>query len=241
MPRPCTHINESCKKVDKSETWHQKRDNTRFIGRRYGRLIISEYKGKKGYETFFLCKCDCGKEKIVRKNDLMSGHTKSCGCLNRERIREKCVTHGLSNKRLYYIWKGMIHRCEDPKESGYHRYGGRGITVCDEWHDVKNFYDWAVKADYKEGLELERNDNNKGYSPGNCRWATRKEQTRNTRRNIKITYQGATKVLTDWAEHFGIPINTLQYRYYRGDRGERLFRTVQSECNWRLKKGLNTQ
>ena len=139
------------------------------------------------------------------------------------------ITHGLSKTRIYGIWKKMIYRCENPKVAEFKHYGGRGIKVCKEWHDIKNFYNWAINNGYGERLEIDRIDNSKDYCPENCRWATRKQQCNNERRNVRTEINGVTHTLAEWSEITGINANTLQYRYYRGDRGERLIRKVDLE------------
>ena len=207
-----------------------------LMGKKFGRLKVIEYVGISNHSALWKCKCKCGNEKIIVGNDLISGHTKSCGCYQRESTINRFTTHGLSSERLYNIWKGMIYRCENPKAKEYKNYGKRGITVCKEWHNVKIFIDWAKTNGYKDNLEIDRINNDGNYEPNNCKWSTRKEQTLNTRRNIKITLNGTTKTLSEWSEQYGFNVNTIQYRYYRGDRGEQLFRPINNICNWRLKK-----
>ncbi|SDX85350.1 hypothetical protein SAMN05660923_03051 [Tepidimicrobium xylanilyticum] len=200
-------------------------------GQKFGRLTVLGFHDvdPKRKESRWLCKCECGNKRIVRGWKLTSGHTKSCGCLNKERAIAASTTHGLSSEKLYSIWKAMLARCENKKHPAYKDYGGRGIKVCDEWHDIRTFIKWANNNGYKEGLELDRIDNNGNYEPSNCRFTTRKKQTRNTRRNINVTIDGQTKTLSEWAEIHNLKVNTLQYRYYRGDRGRRLVRPVETK------------
>lgn len=147
---------------------------------------------------------------------------------NLKLANEACTTHGLSYTKEYAIWKNMLRRCENPKEKRYKDYGGRGISVCKEWHDIETFYKWTKDSGYKEGLTIDRIDVNGNYEPNNCRWATQKEQVNNERRNIKVEFNGVVHTLAEWSEILNIKVNTLQYRYHRGDRGARLLRKVDS-------------
>ena len=210
-----------------------------LIGQRFGRLVVIEKLPSKNNRCWWRCKCDCGNFKDVPTKYLTSGTTQSCGCLNKiksenakkaaKKSAEVCTTHGLSNTRIYSIWKNMIYRCENSKTAEFKLYGGRGIKVCEEWHDIRKFQEWAMINGYKEGLEIDRVDVDGNYEPLNCRWATRKQQNNNKRNNVKAEINGEIHTLAEWSEITGITINTLQYRYYRGDRGERLIREVDLE------------
>lgn len=129
---------------------------------------------------------------------------------------EHLITHGKSNTRLYGIYRGMWCRCYNKNHEHYNQYGGRGITICDEWlHDFMNFYKWAINNGYDDNLTIDRIDNNKGYSPNNCRWVNQKIQLRNRKNTVKINYNGVTKPLSCWAEDLTVPLSRLQNRYYR--------------------------
>lgn len=156
-----------------------------LTGQRFNRLVVIERCGKKCGLTAWLCRCDCGRQTVVIGSDLTKNHTKSCGCLRNELTRSRVTKHGKKGIRLYQIWKGMTQRCLNPANPGYKRYGGRGITVCDEWkNDFQSFYSWAMANGYDENAPrgqctIDRIDNDKGYSPENCRWVDMKTQIHN--------------------------------------------------------------
>ena len=133
------------------------------------------------------CRCICGNERDVVLSSLLRGNTHSCGC----RKGDVTATHRMTGKPLYNSWSNMVQRCTNPKHPSYPRYGGRGIRVCREWlEDCQAFVDWALANGFAEGKSIERIDNDKSYCPGNCRWATRREQQRNRHNNHWITFRG---------------------------------------------------
>ena len=161
-----------------------------MTGRLIGRLLVIEECGRDSRgEALWRCRCECGNEVIVLGSNLRSEHTTSCGCYQRERASEVRTTHGMCKTRLYSVWmdmlvRGGVHKGASEKDK--HNYQDRGITVCDEWLVFENFRDWALSHGYKEGLQIDRVDNDKGYCPENCRWVTPKENANNRRNTIRL-------------------------------------------------------
>jgi hypothetical protein len=179
-----------------------------FEGQRFGRLLATKYVGKTSYH----CVCDCGNETTVVTYHLKSGNTKSCGCLHLEMVRAQKTTHGMSGTQECEIWAGMLKCCKNPSDKNY---GGRGITVDERWNDFETFFrDMGPRPSPSHSID--RKDNNKGYSPENCRWATRQEQNNNTRANVFLEHNGQRKTVTQWAKDTAIARRTLQCRLERG-------------------------
>lgn len=127
-------------------------------------------------------------------------------------------------KEWYGTYHSMMDRCYRESNCNYAQYGGRGIKVCEEWHNIEAFERWAVENGYHKGLTIDRIDSDGDYEPNNCRWATMKEQTNNRRNTIRLEYNGEIHTISEWAEIIGVNRSTLNNRYWRGDRGEKLFR-----------------
>ena len=198
-------------------------------GQRFGRLTVIREAERQHGHRYILCRCDCGNEKSINLNSLVKGMSNSCGCYRREFIANRNYKHGLTKRetkieRLYTIWSGMKYRCCDPNGKGYHNYGGRGITVCDEWiNDYTAFKEWSLNNGYAEDLSIDRIDNDKGYSPDNCRWTTMKVQANNTRVNHRVTYQGETHTLSEWGDILGMSDDLISRRLREGMPLERVF------------------
>lgn len=177
-----------------------------LTGQRFGRLTVLERAENKGAYVCWKCRCDCGIEKIIAGYCLKSGKTQSCGCLQIERTAEAHTTHGKYHTRLHGIWTDMKARCNNPNRKAYKDYGGRGITVCEEWHNsFETFYEWAMANGYSDDLTIDRIDNDKGYSPDNCRWATMADQNKNKRAGgHKLTKQ---------------QVENIRAEYRKGERG----------------------
>lgn len=179
-----------------------------FIGNKFGRLTVISDELRKKYKSgcvkFGLFKCDCGCIKEIRFSVVKSGKVSSCGCMFRELISKRNTIHSLSNTVMYRRWLGMKNRCYIKSNKSYHNYGGRGVTVCDEWIDsFINFYNWSILNGYSDDLTLDRIDVNGNYEPNNCRYVTRKYQNVNKRNNHKITINGDTKTISEWSEISG--------------------------------------
>lgn len=184
-----------------------------MTGQRFGRLTVKEYSHiGNGGKAYWLCVCDCGNETTVSGDKLRQGWTKSCGCLQREHLGDYRRTHGKTDTKIYIIWTNMRSRCQYKKNSMYYNYGGRGISVCEEWQRFEPFYEWAIANGYKEGLSLERIDVDGNYEPSNCKWIPLKDQSLNQRRSHLITAFGKTQTIKEWADESGIKYDTIERR-----------------------------
>ena len=193
-----------------SRDWNnQKGGNTKSVimdlsGQRFSNLTVIR-KSEQKYRTAFLweCKCDCGKICLVQQGALRSGNIKSCGCQYRK--------HGMTDTLIYKVWQMMKDRCYNPKSKSFHRYGGRGISVYDEWRrSSASFIKWALENGYARGLAIDRKDNNGNYEPGNCRFVTVSENNRNTRRT-KLSPDQVIDIKS--MVHSGIPDQEIAERF----------------------------
>lgn len=196
-----------------------------LVGVKSGHLKVIRVENHKSRNMCF-CVCDCGRNTWARVSRIISGRSQSCGC----RRYDKVTSHGMSGKRnrhpLYGIWTSMVARCSNVKHKQYDSYGGRGITVCDRWLGNEGFANFlSYMGDRPDGCSLDRVDNDKGYSPDNCRWATVKVQQRNTRGNRMATCDGKTQCVAAWAEEVGVPWYLIRNRLEQGWSDERAIKT----------------
>lgn len=186
------------------------------VGYRSGRIVTVEVvsRDSKG-NAYWLCKCDCGETTTVSQCSIKSGDTRSCGCYREETSGKSNWKHGKTKTRTYSVWSDMKARCAGKTEQCRKDYAARGITVCDRWLDsFENFL--ADMGEQPDGMMLERKDNDKGYDPDNCTWATRKEQNRNRRSVRYLTHNGVTKKLCEWADEYKISSMKLRSRIDSG-------------------------
>lgn len=191
----------------------------RFIdltGQRFGRLtVLGLAPMRNGVKTQWLCRCECGKTCAPQAATLRNGKAQSCGCLRVERVRAAHLTHGLHSAPEYMVWYQMHERCRNPAHKHFASYGGRGIGVCDAWQDLETFLrDMGPRP--SAAHQLDRKDNDAGYSPENCRWATRIENASNKRTTVRVTLNGETMCLAEAARRTGIKPPTAYWRAKRG-------------------------
>jgi len=195
------------------------RDAKDMTGVKVGYLLVVKEAGAINKARHWLCQCDCGNPVVTDGRKLREyakkGYSPSCGCRKGYGNR----THGLSTHPLRSVWNHMIQRCYNPNRSCYPRYGGRGITVCERWWQFEGFWK-DMRPSYKPGLTLERINNEAGYFPANCRWATVREQNRNRRDNRWVKTANGALTIADYADSTGLPRSTVQARLNRGDLEE---------------------
>ncbi len=196
-----------------------------LAGQRFGRLVAVSIAFRRN-GAYWLCECDCGGTNVVRAGLLRNGTVASCGCGSREQAKLNCQKWWRRNERipaelrrsLKDCYSNMVRRCTDPSNNRWECYGGRGITVCNEWIGIdgrRRFYDWALQAGYDKGLQIDRIDVNGNYTPENCRFVDAVVQANNSRRNRVITWQCRSMTAADWARELGLTYASMQHRLDR--------------------------
>lgn len=213
-----------------------------LTGKWYGNLEVIRLEiDIPGKKKKWLCRCKkCGREVIVAGSNLQSGHSTQCKKCQLNDVQKSNVKHGMTGTKLYGVWNAMINRCENYNSKSYCDYGGRGITICEEWHNSTSFFEWAQENGYKEGLEIDRIDVNGNYCPENCRWITKTENANNKRENKIIEYNGEKKTLAEWARFYNVNYKNLSRNILKGDslidaikRLETGERTHRGSKNWK--------
>ena len=186
-----------------------------LIGKKFGILTVIN-KDESFHDckhTKYICLCECGKTKSIYKHSLVNGRTKSCGCQQGKGKKGVNATHGMSKTRIYAEWCAMKRRCL-PNTRDSKNYYSRGITVCDEWqNDFMSFYNWSMENGYDDTLSIDRINNDKGYSPKNCRWISIGKQQSNKTNTIRINYEGEEYSLHSLCVHLGLPYKSIHKRY----------------------------
>lgn len=175
-----------------------------YAGQKFNRWTMISFSHREGPRTHWLCRCDCGTEKIVNVGNVRSGGSASCGCLQRETTSDVMATHRLSQSPMYRSWSSMKSRCLNPNNYDYKWYGGRGITVCEQWMDFKNFLA-DMQPSWRKGLTIDRINADGNYEPSNCRWATLKVQQRNRTNTAHIDTPDGRMSIAEFAERCGLP------------------------------------
>lgn len=206
------------------------------FGKRFGRLTaLPEAVSVSGHQVKVKFHCDCGVDKFIREDHVKSGRVRSCGCLNSELASARKTVHGCATRKHgktpeFKVWIGIWQRCTDTRSPVYSRYGGRGITVCERW---KTFTNFLADMDCRPTPvhTIERKNNNLGYSPDNCEWATRTVQANNRRSNHLLTLNGVTLSAAEWGRKIGVDSLTLLARSYRGWSDSKTLTTPIRPCH----------
>ncbi len=174
------------------------------VGLRYGRLFVNSYAYTERKKACWNCICDCGKETVVDGSSLQQGFTQSCGCIKREQTVARNFRHGLRHHPKYLTWLDMHLRCYNEDAEWFHDYGGRGIFICPEWHDLRTFLAWCDEQKPPKGYSIDRRDNDGPYSPDNCHFITPHAQNRNMRSNVWVEWSGGRMILKDFVAAHGV-------------------------------------
>lgn len=192
-----------------------------LTGQQFGKLTVIDISKKvwsgKRERYYWKCRCECGNMKDVRTDCLTSGNVRSCGCIKKEQDKINLIKfhqHKLSGTSLWYVYYSMLHRCYNKEDTHYDNYGGRGIAVCEEWKgSFDNFAQWALNNGYKQGLQIDRINNDGNYEPSNCRWCTLKENCRNRGSNVLVEYKGKFVTIVELSEILNRPYKEVYYKY----------------------------
>lgn len=208
-----------------------------IIGKKFNRLLVLREDGKTRFgKKKFLCLCDCGNHVSVIGSQLLSGNTKSCTCLQKQKAFAKCYKHGLKDTPEYMAWVNMRNRCYYKNNNHYHRYGGRGITVCKRWlgeNGFINFYNDMGKRPTSEH-SLDRKNNDKNYTKSNCRWATEKIQQRNKSVNVWLEANGIRMLQREWAKRWNVTDSLIRQHFKYGRSFKEIFEYFEGgECKKR--------
>ena len=193
------------------------------MSEKFGRYTVIAEAGRKNDMRQVLCRCDCGTERVIYYKNLKSGNSKSCGCLASEHTSARNFKHGGAKTPTWSIWVGMKQRCSEASAKNKEWYFDRGIRVCERWNDYRLFL--ADMGERPAGMQLDRVNNDGNYEPSNCRWATPKTNSRNTRRNHVLEYEGASLTIAEWSERLGWPAYIIINRL---------------RCGWTIEKALTT-
>lgn len=204
----------------------KKSQENELAGTRFGYwTVLSKAQTRNGI-SYWNCRCDCGNERKVSTCNLITGKSKSCGCYQKQVLKQRTFKHGMTNSRLYTIYNDMKHRTQNPNDPAFKHYGKRGITICDEWlgeDGFSNFVEWSINNGYSDDLSIDRIEVNGNYCPENCRWATSEVQGNNKRVCHYITHNGETHTVTEWSKITGIKRETLFARIRYGWDESQLF------------------
>jgi hypothetical protein len=183
-----------------------------MVGQRFGRFVVIARDGYHGHMAAWRCRCDCGNERTVGGAPLRQGRSNSCGCLMRERVSETNSTHGMTSSRTWRTWRSMRLRCLNPEATGYHNYGGRGITICDRWSAFERFLE--DMGERPDGTSLDRYPDSDGpYCKENCRWATPLQQGEKRRGLRLVTSNGKTQSIAAWTRELGLPRRQVEQMF----------------------------
>ncbi len=195
-----------------------------LTGKRFGRLVALRRNGRRGSFAAWDCLCDCGTKRTLTSRALIGGHNKSCGCFRREFTTAKNTKHGLAGTTEFRSWASLRQRCTNPNDEKYPTYGGRGITFCERWNSFANFFsDMGKKPSLTHTIHRKNND--LGYYPENCTWATPLEQGRNKTNSVMLTLKGCTRCASEWADVLKIGSGMIRHRLRRGWTHERALLT----------------